>query len=243
MATPATAPQPDPSLSVISKPARWAGLGIVVLVGVVPLILSSSMSLFSGKHEFTYGNPKLLSMMLHEITCLLVLWYVLNRSSRRFADLGFAGITVRTALHGLGLALAALFASVLIRFAVADAYRFWYGDSYRSSVKFNFEGAAFSIGLAFIFLNPWFEELVVRAFITTEVTSLCRSAFLAGAASVVIQTSYHLYQGWLNAIAVGSVFTVFAIYYGIKKNIFPVIIAHAVIDLYAFLLNIASTHK
>lgn len=56
-----------------------------------------------------------------------------------------------------------------------------------------FSGLLFSLWLlAFSLLNPFFEELIVRAFLISETVALSGSATIAVALSVAVQTSYHL---------------------------------------------------
>ena len=56
---------------------------------------------------------------------------------------------------------------------------------------------------------------------------------LAVVISVVLQVSYHLYQGTARTIAVAATFTVFSIYFARTRRIFPVVVAHFCIDAYA----------
>lgn len=81
-------------------------------------------------------------------------------------------------------------------------------------------------------LNPFFEELIVRAYLMTEIKDLTGSWIPAVALSVIIQGSYHLYYGWEGAIALSFQFLVFAIYYARTRRATPIIFAHAVFDIY-----------
>jgi len=58
--------------------------------------------------------------------------------------------------------------------------------------------------IPFSLLNPFFEELIVRAYLMTEIMDLTGSAMLAIATSVLLQASYHLYYGWFGALALPS---------------------------------------
>ena len=58
-------------------------------------------------------------------------------------------------------------------------------------------------------LNPFFEELTVRAYLMSEVQDLTGSMNLAAFLSVVVQFSYHLYYGWTGAIALSFQFLIF----------------------------------
>jgi len=90
-----------------------------------------------------------------------------------------------------------------------------------------------AVSLLFTAINPVFEELIVRAFLISEATLLTGSAGLAVILSVLLQTSYHLYQGIPNAIGDGLIFLVFSLYYVKTRRLWPVILAHLWLDLYA----------
>jgi membrane protease YdiL (CAAX protease family) len=85
--------------------------------------------------------------------------------------------------------------------------------------------------IPFFLVNPFFEELIVRAYLMTEVRALTGSATLAAAISVALQTTYHLYYGWEGALSLAFQFLVFAIYYAKTRKATPVIVAHGAFDL------------
>ncbi len=84
-------------------------------------------------------------------------------------------------------------------------------------------------------VGPFYEEMIARAFTMSEVEALTGSAGLAIAASVLLQTSYHLYLGLPNALAAGAAFLVSACYYARFRRVTPVILAHALWNLYVTL--------
>jgi membrane protease YdiL (CAAX protease family) len=90
-----------------------------------------------------------------------------------------------------------------------------------------------SLSIAFICLNPFFEELIVGAYTMSEVMNLGGTRALAVVVSVVAQMSYHLYQGVASSLALTLLFTVFSIYYIRTRRIVPVILAHLCLDLLA----------
>ena len=90
-----------------------------------------------------------------------------------------------------------------------------------------------AVSLLFAVVNPFFEELIVRAFLISEATLLTGSSGLAVILSVLLQTSYHLYQGIPNAVGDGLVFLVFSVYYAKTRRLWPVIFAHLWLDLFA----------
>jgi membrane protease YdiL (CAAX protease family) len=91
------------------------------------------------------------------------------------------------------------------------------------------------LAIPFSLLNPFFEELIVRAYLMTEVMELTGSSTLAVALSVGVQFSYHLYYGWVGAISLSFFFLVFALYYVRSSCALPVIVAHGFVDVYALL--------
>ena len=89
--------------------------------------------------------------------------------------------------------------------------------------------------LPFMILNPFFEELIVRAYLMTEISELTGSTLLAVMISVLVQTSYHLYYGLMGALSVAFIFLVFAIYYARSKRALPIVVAHELFDLIGFI--------
>jgi membrane protease YdiL (CAAX protease family) len=82
-------------------------------------------------------------------------------------------------------------------------------------------------------VNPFFEELIARAFVMTELKALTRNTAIAIAGSVLLQTSYHFYQGAPAAISHGATFLVFSLYYAKTNRIGAPILAHLLLDLLA----------
>jgi membrane protease YdiL (CAAX protease family) len=71
------------------------------------------------------------------------------------------------------------------------------------------------------------EELIVRAFLMTEVAELSGSWALAVFASVGFQTLYHLYLGTGPALMAAGGFFVYAVFYASTRRITPVILSHS----------------
>jgi membrane protease YdiL (CAAX protease family) len=101
--------------------------------------------------------------------------------------------------------------------------------------RFFFYGISLWVLVPFLFLNPFFEEMLVRGYLMTEVSGLCGSMLLATLISVALQTSYHLYYGLFGALVVGSGLSVLALYYAKSRRLMPVILAHLLWDLTALL--------
>jgi membrane protease YdiL (CAAX protease family) len=168
---------------------------------------------------------------VQEVSSLFLLGYVLSRRKLRFHELGMQW-SVRSIVSGLFVALGAyLFYYVgysFVRF-VAPAFSLstMGGHTYHHPYPS-------LIALPFFILNPFFEELIVRAYLMTEIRKLTGSTVLAVLISVAVQTSYHLYYGWIGALSLAFEFLAFSIYYAQTRRIAPVIVAHELFDLYGF---------
>lgn len=81
------------------------------------------------------------------------------------------------------------------------------------------------------------EELIVRAFLMTEVAALTGSMALAVFASVSFSTLYHLYQGLPAALMHAGTFFVFAAFYASTRRVTPLIVAHSLHNLWVFILQ------
>jgi membrane protease YdiL (CAAX protease family) len=87
--------------------------------------------------------------------------------------------------------------------------------------------------VAEVLLVGFYEELIVRAYLMTEIIALTRSAWLAVVVSVVVQSSYHFYQGVPLALSHVLLFTVYALFYVRTRMVLPLALAHSVADINA----------
>ena len=79
-------------------------------------------------------------------------------------------------------------------------------------------------------VNPIFEEVIVRAYAATELTVLLGNRWTAAVVTVLLQSYYHLYQGWRFAAAYAAGFAVFGAYFALSRRAAPIILAHMYLD-------------
>jgi membrane protease YdiL (CAAX protease family) len=170
----------------------------------------------------------------HEITSLLVVGYVLARRGRRFRDLGL-GMSIRDVGSGLFLAVTAYLAYSAGSIAIYAIHYRLYGVPAAHHAAREFFAHPTAFGVAYILLASVFEELIVRAYLMTEIVELTNSRAIAVGASVAIQASYHLYYGWSGALSLACSFLSLALYYAGWRRILPCIIAHELFDLYGLM--------
>lgn len=179
----------------------------------------------------------MVSGLITESTSLIVLWYVLSGQGRPWRSIGW-NFQWMDILRAVGL----LFASSLVTYGIWMAVQLSLAHSgYHLTPKsvrglLGFGLSAFTIIL--VCLNPFFEELIVRGYLMSEILDLTGNGALAVAASVVVQMSYHLYQGFANGIVLTTTFLVFSIYFLRSRRIAPLVLAHFFLDAYALLRTV-----
>jgi membrane protease YdiL (CAAX protease family) len=214
------------------KRLRWFEVSLVMLVAFGSALLNSVDILEHGprltRQMSGFGT---LEFVVHEAAALLLVGYVLSRGGRRLRHLG-----LRWSLKDVGLgvlvAVIALLVYGLGTYAIRELHLVIYGIRAISNSPRSLFGHPSLVGAtASVLVNPFFEELIVRAYLMTEVLELTGSATLAVVLSVGIQAAYHLYYGWSGAVAIGFQFLTFALYYARWRRALPVIVAHGLSDL------------
>lgn len=236
MSTPATVisgspTNPQTALDAGEKRKRWFEVSLLLLVAFGGHILSSINLLIHGPSAApqvsSYGWAALL---VEQLTALLLLGYILSRRGLRFANLGLrwsqpdvlTGVLVTAvsyAAYGLGRAL------------VQTVHHLIYGSFATGLSAKNFFAHPSALAVLVSLLNPFFEELIVRAYLMTEVIQLTGSSALAIALSAGVQFSYHLYYGWVGAISLSFFFLALALYYARSRLALPIIVAHGLVDV------------
>jgi hypothetical protein len=122
---------------------------------------------------------RLVGGLITQVTSLTVLWYMMCRKGRRWKDIGwkleFADIPRAT-----GLLIAAVVIMYLPVIPVQYFYRAYSGHFLAPNSLHSIFGFGISfLSIAFICLNPSFEEPIVRAYTMSEVMSLGGSRELA----------------------------------------------------------------
>lgn len=228
------APSPQNSSPESARSRRVIDLGLVFLIAVFPLIVSAVYALFApivGSSSTT--NSHFLTGLVHETGALVLLAVLLKRQQRPLKSIGFnfAWLDVPRAI---GLFVIAYLAWLAAYYLIDFAYYFWTLQhvTYRDPAAI-FARPSLILLVLYILGAPLFEETIVRGYLMTELMSFSCPIWLAAFASVIVQTSYHLYYGYAGALSVGSGFVVFAVYFARSKRLMPVMLAHLFWDLTA----------
>jgi membrane protease YdiL (CAAX protease family) len=212
---------------------QWFELMLVLFVAFSqPILNSLYISVFGlPASPGAHSAMRYISGAIQEVAALLVLWYVLRRTGRTFLDLGIRA-TRRDFFQALAL-IATCTVVYYLTAALLQTSHFMLFGGYATLPNYAavFPATDLFAPLLFCLLNPFFEEIIVRGYLMTELSAMSGSIALTVVASVVIQTSYHLYQGWFAAACLSINFLVLSIYYAKTHRLLPVIIAHAAADL------------
>ena len=227
-----------PSVAVLpvdERRRRWFEMFLVLALSVGTSFLSSIYLLYiAPATPIAMNRLRALYGITHEVLGLLLLAYVLSRRNLSFRDLGLQW-SRKDIVPGLAVTVLSfvvfMLAATLIRLLYYELFGFTL--QWRSASRFFASPSIAAVPL--VLLNPFFEELIVRAYLITEVQALTGSVSMAVVVSVVVQSSYHLYYGWFGAISLGFQFLVFSLYYVRTRRAIPIIVAHAAMDLYGIL--------
>jgi membrane protease YdiL (CAAX protease family) len=222
-------------ISTVEVRRRWFELFLVLFVSCGTPLLRSLYLLVKGPDALPQmSEMRWVGGLLEEVGGLLLLAYVLSRRGRSFKDIGlrwsFSDVGVGLLVAGVSFASYVLGALVVhvIHYAI-------YGSLATGPTGATFFSHPGLWAVPFTLLNPFFEELIVRAYLMTEVAELTGSSALAVAASVLFQSSYHLYYGWAGATSIAFMFLALSVYYARSRRALPIIVAHAVFDIYALI--------
>jgi membrane protease YdiL (CAAX protease family) len=224
--------QQSPLSPTSSSKLRTLELALVLGIAFSSAFVISISVLYGEKYQYAPTKFHIVHTALMEMMALLVLGYVLFRQGRGFKDIGF-GFEWRDVPRSIGVLLLAYLGYVVVYYCIVIGYLV-------AARPFVLQKPPLVLGISlisvlFIFINPFFEELIVRAYFISELTALMGKAWIAVIVSTVFQAAYHLYQGYIPAVMYAGIFLVFSIYYSKSKRIGPVILAHLYMDL-SFLL-------
>jgi membrane protease YdiL (CAAX protease family) len=209
-------------------------LGLVCLISFGPALLTCAQYLTTGRFPSNSGGGtwRWLYSILHQLSGLAVLAYVLRRRSKTFADIGWrwsAKELVRVPLLWISAVIAYTISRLLLRLMLNG---FHFTEAHHPDVgAYLFGGAAFVMSAMAVILNGFFEEMTVRAYVMTELKELTGNLKLAVTGSVVLQCGYHLYQGVPSALSYAAPFLIFSLYYAKTNRIVALVLTHIVMDL------------
>ena len=224
--------------------SRKTQLCLVLTVGfLIPVV--SSLCIFLGWwHPGPATSYRFVRRITLELVALVCLYLVLSHQKKRFQDIGLSlAIRLTDLGHSFALFFGALFASALLGVVLKLVYVFLGRVSRPQLDRAALFGTVLGVlPVLYVLLNPFYEELLVRAFLISETEAIYRSTALAVFMSVALQTSYHFYQGLPGALSHVPAFLLFSLYFVRTRRILPVILAHMFMDVSALALYFRHLH-
>ena len=218
------------SMTRAAKKLRVFELCLVMLVAFGYSIYASLLVfIYHIRVRSQYIDAGVYATLLKQVTALLLMGYILFRQGKSWRDIGLAP-RWRDLLLAVALTITAAIFSYGTTFLLAHSF----GNSALAPHNLPL-GMTLVSSLLLGCINPFFEELIVRAFLITELRALTGSVLIAVLASTLLQTSYHIYQGAFVALSYLPLFLVYSLYFARTRRILPVILSHMFFDLTALL--------
>jgi CAAX protease family protein len=143
----------------------------------------------------------------------------LGRIRWRSDVLGGVGLAVLVGLPGLGLYVAARALGMSVSVVPSTHENSWWH---------------IPVLILLAFANGWAEEVIVVAFLLTRLQQLRVNPVAALVATSLLRGAYHLYQGWGAGLGNAAMGLVFGHVWRRTGRLWPLVIAHGVIDTVAF---------
>jgi membrane protease YdiL (CAAX protease family) len=230
-------PQPLPEQPSARK--RWIDLGLVLIIAFADPIVSAVFALFHPEFAASpmrYPGLSISYLILRHGTAFLALWYVLSRRQRSIRSIGLE-FRFSDPFKGVGLMILAFILVAGLHFLVISVdHAFGIVPDTRTVADAGWKQRSVA-ELIHDFSSPIFEEVLVRGYLMTELIELGKPVAFAIAASVILQTSYHVYYGLGRAVALSGVFIVFAAYFAKTRRLTPVILAHLFWDMILYFVK------
>lgn len=188
--------------------------------------LTSLFAVMAGMRSHEYDNAAVVQALFIEVTLGFAAIILLQRRGWTVQDFGFR-MSAPITIAAMGLAFVVLVACTLAYYALS-----WSGALLgwtAVTVKFT---ATPVLMLLFLAVNSVFEEF----FVTGYLIEATRESGLAFAVSVstAVRLLYHTYQGPVAFASIVPIGLIFGAVYARHRNLWPVIAAHTVINVYSW---------
>ncbi len=172
-------------------------------------------------------------MLGYEFTGLAIVCYILFRRGQHLSSIGFS-LRWRDLWTGALVWVGALAAGVIWSSCYYRIYHAFFG-AYPAQRDLHslFQVHIGVLWAVSLIVNGFYEEGIIRGFVTSDLTALTGNRWIAGAASVLLQIGYHGYQGLTNVMLILPLFLFFAVYYAKTGRLTPLIVAHSLQDFLA----------
>ena len=215
---------------VLRRIPNWVEFFVVTLLCFGIPIIRSFLSFSTGESSsaVAFTDERAILLIVYEITISAICIAFLYLRGYRIWETVRLSPSKKGSFFALGLFLSA-YACYVVLFNIV----------YLLAGPENFQNGQYTITMAFptvvavALINPLFEEVFVVAYLfdRLEKFDVVSVVFI----SALIRVSYHLYQGWTGIISILPLGLIFAVAYWKTKNLWPLVLAHALMDLIGLL--------
>lgn len=197
---------------------------VVVTIAFGAIILGNVLTLFYPLRAPAINEAELRFMLVYELVLMTFLGTLLRLRGWGVAQLG-APFRPHDLVAGPALAAGAYLVSFVMMFGVDMLV----GDSISMATPLGVEDVTPATLIAVSIVNPIFEEGLLCGYIVTVVKER-RSFWAAVNISMAIRLGCHLYQGVMSLVFIVPLGLLFTIWYARTRRLWPVILAHAIVD-------------
>lgn len=218
---------------IIAELSNRAEFILVVAVAFGWITAGSLAAAFHLAPAAHHGNGSLIALAIVEIAIMVVLAAFLAARGWTFAKIGLRPTAKDTGI-GLLLWLAAYALWIVVWMLTAILSPQTAQTISHTQVVVG--AVSLSTAVTVSLVNPLFEEVFVVGYVMTALRS-GKSEWMTVNVSVALRLLYHLYQGPLGVLSIIPIGIIFAFWYLRTGRLWPVIVAHAAMDLIALLAS------
>jgi membrane protease YdiL (CAAX protease family) len=214
------------NFTLTEKKSRLIDVILIISFTIIPSTLNAFLGYYLSNNSTNISTSiDFLSTILDDIPKIFLILYVIYKGHRNIKDYGFS-FEWDDLFKGLVLLLVASLFSNSVTFIFEKLGITYFNpqniDAFSNRISFTY--------ILVILINPWFEELL-RAYLITEIKFITDSRILSVIITVILQGSYHIYQGWFAMFVIMIDFLFYSIYFSKTNKIMPVVVAHSVSNL------------
>lgn len=218
------------------KKIRFIELILILGITILPSFLKSLFIYLKIYSDNSSENVIFLGQCINKAGFIALLLYVLFRQGRSIKEIGFSFVW-KDISEGILLYIITAFVDCIIIIVYMKSTAWITGKPFKlipQNMDF-LKGKLTIIYILAILINPFFEELILRAYVMCEVEFLTNKKILPIIVSVIIQSSCHIYEGWFAVFVVSASFFILSLYFSKNKRVMPIIIAHGIMDITSML--------
>ncbi len=209
-------------------------LAVVAAVGIAPALAGALLA--SQRQHPVLGTPvDSLGLIVQSVEVIAVVLFVMAHAPDRWSAFGIVRLRSSDWAWGFALLAAGFGGDQMIE------HVFWHlgwWPARHAELAHGLSGAGWVLLVLAVVGTSFAEELVMRGYLIPRLESLRFSSLSAVLISSALFGAYHIYQGYVAALAVTVTGLLAGALFVHTRRLWPVVIGHLLLDLVAFALRI-----